>query len=377
MEPERDGRLTALDGLRGVAALVVVLFHVVKLSVVALGTEAEIGGTAPGLAGRLSHSPLAILWAGPEFVMVFFVLSGFVLARALHGRPVRLASYYAARALRLYLPVWGSLVLAGVLVALVPRAPSLAGANVAVAAFAAPVDRALVLHNALLVTTDARAPLNGVLWSLRWEVLFSLLLPVLLLGAGLLRRAPAVVVALVVLGILHPGGHASLSYLTPFVLGVLLALHPDAVARVRARVAGRGAPVAVLAAVLLLTADRWLPDAQRDVGPGGALVALGAMLAVAAPLVWPAIARPLQTPPIQWLGRRSFSLYLTHEPLVVALFFALHRPGLPVLLAAGLPASLLLAAAFHRAVERPAHLLARRAGAAQGVRPLALQRQSA
>ena len=59
------------------------------------------------------------------------------------------------------------------------------------------------------------------------------------------------------------------------------------------------------------------------------------------------------------MGIRSFSLYLVHEPIAVA--SGSLWSGLPVLahLALVLPDALLVAHGFHRAVERPAHRLAR------------------
>jgi peptidoglycan/LPS O-acetylase OafA/YrhL len=65
---------------------------------------------------------------------------------------------------------------------------------------------------------------------------------------------------------------------------------------------------------------------------------------------------------MQWLGRRSFSLYLTHEPVVVALAVGLHLPSIWVLAALALPLSALVAELFYRVVERPAHRVAQRLG---------------
>ena len=74
--PEPGGRFEALDSLRGLAALVVVINH-------GLDLFPGIGGPpiVVGLAvGRVLHSPLSLLWDGLGAVAVFFVLSGFVLA---------------------------------------------------------------------------------------------------------------------------------------------------------------------------------------------------------------------------------------------------------------------------------------------------------
>jgi peptidoglycan/LPS O-acetylase OafA/YrhL len=364
-----DDRLPALDGLRGVAALVVLLSHVVEASVPALSATLTLGGDPGGLAHWFMRTPLAIVWAGPEFVIVFFVLSGFVLTRALRAHPAPAAAFYAARAVRLYLPVWLSLIPAAALLLLVPRATGGGGGGVGfwMDTYARPVGLSQVARDMALVLPDNVATgagtLNGALWSLRWEVLFSLSLPLVLRAEALVRRlaAPLAVAALLAVDIAH--GHAVLMFASPFVLGVVLALYEDRIREWRVELAGRGAALAVAAALCLLSADLWLPDAARATGPGGALTVAGAALAVLCPLLYAPVARPLQARPVQWLGSRSFSLYLVHYPIVLAFAYGLHVPPLAVLLALAVPASLLAAELFHRAVERPCHRLARAAGA--------------
>jgi peptidoglycan/LPS O-acetylase OafA/YrhL len=60
------------------------------------------------------------------------------------------------------------------------------------------------------------------------------------------------------------------------------------------------------------------------------------------------------------LGRRSFSLYLVHEPIVVSVALLLGgRAPAPVTLAIALPFALAAAALFFRVVESPSHRFAR------------------
>ena len=363
-------RLPALDGLRGLAALVVLLSHLVEASVPSLSEALSLGTEPTGVARWFMRTPLAIVWAGPEFVIVFFVLSGFVLTRALRAHPATFGAFLSARVVRLYLPVWAALVPAALLLALVPRAPgaSIAGVHAWLSTYAQPVglpqiatDMALVLPGH--VGEPGWGTLNGVLWSLRWEVLFSLALPILLRAERLVTRLAIPLLVALPLVVDRAGGHASLMFAPPFLLGILLALHEAQIAEWRARIAGRGAPLAVVAVACLLGADLWLPGALRAQGPSGALVVAGAGLAVLLPLVYASVARPLMTAPLQWLGARSFSLYLVHFPIVLAYAYGLDHPRLPVLAAVALPTSLLAAELFHRGVERPCHRLARAAGA--------------
>ncbi|MCW2992943.1 MAG: acyltransferase [Conexibacter sp.] len=371
--PARE-RLPALDGLRGVAALVVLLSHVVEASVAPLSATLALGGDPGGLAHWFMRTPLAVVWAGPELVIVFFVLSGFVLTRALRAQPTALRAFLSARAVRLYLPAWLSLIPAAALLLLVPRAAGAGGAGVSfwLDGYAHPVGLSQVARDMALVLPDhvgaGEGTLNGVLWSLRWEVLFSLALPFLLRVEGLLRRLAVPLLAAVLLTVDAAHGHAALMFGPPFLVGVVLALHEPEVRAWRARLAGRGAPVAVGLVLCLLSADLWLPEAVRGEGPGGALVVAGAGLAVLCPLVYASVARRLERRPVQWLGSRSFSLYLVHHPIVLAFAFGLHAPPFAVLAALAIPSSLLAAELFHRAAERPCHRLARAAARDVGSR---------
>lgn len=73
---ETSARITGLDGLRGFASLAVVLFH---LSLIA---RPELSETT---WAWLTQSPLKILFPGTESVLVFFALSGLVVALPLCG----------------------------------------------------------------------------------------------------------------------------------------------------------------------------------------------------------------------------------------------------------------------------------------------------
>lgn len=117
--------------------------------------------------------------------------------------------------------------------------------------------------------------------------------------------------------------------------------------------------------MLLITVDGALLAAELDRGVVrlGARCSqvLGACAAVVLALHWEPARRRLSAPWARWVGTRSFSLYLVHEPLVVT--SAALWPWLPVLghLALVLPASLLVAHVFHVTIESPAHRFSRAA----------------
>jgi peptidoglycan/LPS O-acetylase OafA/YrhL len=348
------------------AALVVVVYHSLLASS-ALFAAAD--STTPTLKMStvdwlLTYTPLHIFWAGPEAVIVFFVLSGFVLSLPIaRGGQLRPGSYYPSRFIRLYLPVWGALALAAALHIAVSHA-SVPGASWWLDEHAQSLNLRAARLDASLMPGAGDWAFTSVLWSLRWEVLFSALLPVLL---ALMVRAPRAWRAAIVLAcleaLLFNGESGYLLYLPPFVMGVVLAFERARIEQLatalRERTVRNASVKLALGAgcVCALTANWWLTDP----GVATALVAIGACLAVVLALIDGAFRGLLESTPTQWVGRRSYSLYLVHEPIVVAFAFALGgRPTPALFVLAALPLSLTGAAVFHRLVESPAHLLAHR-----------------
>ncbi len=215
---------------------------------------------------------------------------------------------------------------------------------------------------------------NSVLWSLRWEIIFSLTLPLFLLAALALRRfwVPAVILCfgLTIAGkLLHVD---ALLYLPVFFLGTLLAVNLDAVLgwaeRTRRRPHARALGWALFGTSLCAIVASWMLRPILSAGTPisdaiGSLTPLGALGVVVCAITFGPVDRGLSAPVPQWLGRISFSLYLTHLPMFVALVYLFGDANWPLVALIGIPASLGLAFAFFRFVEAPSHRLARRVDA--------------
>ena len=86
----KKNRLEKLEALRGFAALYVVLFHVLPQQIMLFGVNI-------GLLFRF----------GPEAVIVFFVLSGFVIKYTFERSADKSFKYYFIRRfIRLYIPLF-------------------------------------------------------------------------------------------------------------------------------------------------------------------------------------------------------------------------------------------------------------------------------
>lgn len=146
------GRSFNLQALRGVACLLVVVFHMA-------GTEKGFG---------LGFSPLRpLLWFGFAGVDLFFVLSGYIIAATSHGKlgnPSAVPGYLFRRIWRVYPTYWAALGLAVLLNAWVDPLGLVAMPT------AEWVEHALLLPP----STGGVPKLFPVAWSMSYEVLFYL-----------------------------------------------------------------------------------------------------------------------------------------------------------------------------------------------------------
>ena len=121
--------MTALDGVRGVAACVVVISHLIAGFYPALFFGAPDEARF-ALQHAIANSPLFVLYSGTFAVYIFFVLSGFVIAASAMRTRCGLLVLALTRYLRLAVPVLASVLLALALMWAFPGAPQRASAIV-------------------------------------------------------------------------------------------------------------------------------------------------------------------------------------------------------------------------------------------------------
>jgi peptidoglycan/LPS O-acetylase OafA/YrhL len=325
-----------------------VLIHHALLTFPSFAVPYRGGGPVDSpVVWAMTYTPLHVLWEGKAAVYIFFVLSGIVLTLPVMKREPHFgwAAYYPQRLLRLYVPVWAAVALAVFWFTVIPRDPDMS--SLWVSGRPQELEGGAIIRALTLVS--GHGGLVSPLWSLRWEIIFSLLLPVF---TALTTAGDAI-------------GSTALTVMPMFMLGCVMAtVLPDLTASLRNRPGWVGL-TAVLATLVLLPAP-WLAKASPLTAPIAgsltALSALGAMLAVYCALAVPVVRAFLTTRPLQWLGLVSFSLYLVHEPIVLASAHLFGDADLRVAALVSLPASLAVAALFHRVVEVPAHTLSRAVG---------------
>jgi peptidoglycan/LPS O-acetylase OafA/YrhL len=350
-EPSRK-RLAGLDGIRGLAAVFVVVNHIFLRAFPGYPVN-----KAPFWAGWFIYGRFA--------VVIFIVLSGFSLAVSPARSDWRLdgvSRFAHRRAWRILPPYWAALVFSLLMTWLVLSQP---GAPL-------PNGKSVVVYG-LLVQDVSAAPIpNRAFWSIAIEAQLYIVFPLLLL---IVRRVNAItmlaVVVLIVgtVGVLAPHfGWANMVLIqyTPD-LAVLFAIGVMAAGIVAASRRRRSWPwpwlaLATAAPAIALIAWKgsvWTIDnlfwVDLAIGP-----AIGCLLAAVATDRPKPLVRVLNTRPLRSLGSFSYSLYLTHAPIVIFVYYGFVagrvRQGVPaflVMLAIVLPVTIIFARLFATVFEIP------------------------
>jgi peptidoglycan/LPS O-acetylase OafA/YrhL len=371
-----------LTGLRALAAGWVLVHHF----------NAVVGWrplTLPLAGFEVELTPLATCgWVGVD---IFFVLSGYLLARQLldaYGAAPRSAAnreYARHRALRVYPAYLAQL-------AVLAAVAWLAGAPAGWLPW-------LPLHLAMLqgVSPAGNAAINPVYWSLTVEFWFYALLPFAIAWIhrggpdAELRRGVAVFVALVAASAAWKGAMFQLGRDGPvelldfafrqlagaldlFGAGLLGACAVRALERRRVPPPRRLSGSLVAAGLASLVAHLYVLHYHIDTYWAGSLLlfawqplaACACALLVAGVSLDGAFSRALfANRPVRFLGDISYSLYLWHFPVALAVAKAVPPAGDErQYLVAALAATLAASIASHRFVERPFQALRRR-----GTRP--------
>jgi peptidoglycan/LPS O-acetylase OafA/YrhL len=262
---------------------------------------------------------------GPSAVIVFFVLSGFLITGQLHSEltatgTIRMRDFYIRRIFRL-----------------VPALVLMLSVAVVMGWFGLiPIAKFDVIRG-LTYTADYHRPQYWTLahlWSLSVEEQFYLLWPMLLLFAGVRKSQRFAMTAIFICPLLRLlGWLANMDEALVFrrfemvadalALGCLLALQRDRVRDSRIWKALTPTSIAIIAAIIIVISSlvhRLWAGAEIL---GTSLVSFSAFFIIGAVTFFPRsrVARFLSWPPLVWIGKISYSLYIWQQ------MFLVYTPG--------------------------------------------------
>ncbi len=322
--------IPALDGLRGIAIALVLLFHF------GLGLNgASSGSAAPG---QYYSRMVSIGWCGVD---LFFVLSSFLITsilldakRAQHY----FRNFYMRRVLRIFPLYYGFLVvmlLVAPWIASAESRQSLGGAAPWLLTYA---------QNFWIAGRDAWVPFHlNHLWSLAIEEQFYLVWPLLILvcsGRTITRVCLGIVIGALVLrcGLTLGGVSEKAIYVLPFAradafaIGALVAIALRSESAFQRLASGAG-PVAVVCVLVLegLIAAQggffnWSDPWMQTIGFTTIALLFGALLigAITSP-AGAVLRRVCETRSLRFLGKYSYGVYIFHFPVLALMNHSVPR----------------------------------------------------
>lgn len=347
-------RVASLDSVRGLAAVSVVICH--YLIVLA---NAPVG---KWVVSCFRFPPLSLFATAFGPVMLFFVLSGYVLTLSLlSDRKPNWIRFGVQRFFRIWptyaVTIVASFTIGHIALAIDPAPPVGWEANswhghedsTTIVAF---VDQITMVCNSIGLDVAA--------WSLVHELRISLVFPLLLVCV---QRFPRTAIAVSLC--LHIAGRSgppwlshfipeTATYLLYFTAGAWLAINQKLLVRSCLK------RTTSLEKILLGTIAIFLLSTPSTHPIGGIMVGLGAILVITLVTSSPSTGQILSSPCWQFLGRVSYSLYLTHVVVLMALgtFLGGWLP-IPLVLIIAFPIISIITFISYKWVEQPSIKLAR------------------
>lgn len=363
-------RVLALEGLRGIAAVAVVFFHILQNFYPHIVT----GHDKPQhlfFEDNLYGFPLMALLSGPYAVAIFFVLSGFVLSIGFFSSKSEtvIKKLAAKRYVRLMIPAAVSIMIAWLLI----------GANQNY------VDEAIVIikntdltyiwsfsadfwsalyQGTIGIFMGGEVTYNPVTWTMVYEFIGSMVVFAFCLLFGKSKRRWIMYILLILL--------TAQTWYLAFILGVLLAdlyVHREHIFNNK--------PLGALMLIVgiffggyaigsidgtiyeTLTVPGWMPGQSKQF-----FLTIGAVLLIAAVLSLAKLQKILSSKLLSSLGRYTYSLYLVHLPLLYAVAFGVfvymvnnqgmgYNHAVAVALAVYIPTVILATWLFERYIDAP------------------------
>jgi peptidoglycan/LPS O-acetylase OafA/YrhL len=302
------GRILFLDGLRGWAALAVVLGHLFTGIFASYAAKPEL----------IYHTPLLAMLDGASAVLLFFIISGFSLSVAFfrNGNVQRLLNTAQFRILRLYVPVAISVLFALSLLQLGLMSNGTAAElmeNPWLANYYKDDSLGSFLHKMTFLKFTAY---NPVLWSMKLELIASMTIFSLLAIAGKRGHRYILYIALAIVSL------ATKKIYLAFVIGVAIAdlyvaLENSKMSPFFWPKPYRQAVEAVLLIAFLIVYQSLIVPRYEEYHGMARIAAMTLLFLI--PLSGGYFQELLASTQSRFMGRMSFALYLVHFPILCSL----------------------------------------------------------
>ncbi|PEN43550.1 hypothetical protein CN540_31265 [Bacillus toyonensis] len=384
-------RYEELDSLRGLAALIVVIHHCLLTFIVFFAAyNHEL--ISSSLVRFLSDSPLHILWAGSEAVILFFILSGFVLSLPfLNSKTTTYKSYFIKRFCRIYLPyiftIFLSILLFNLLKVDNPISYLSSWFN---EMWSTPLTLKSALSYLLMLGIDTHN-FNTVTWSLIHEMRISIFFPLIMIPILKYDWKKSLIIGLlttyslwfvfVVASLLIKVGDLSFIlksigdtfyYCSFFVIGSVFAKYKDSIKFFYNRQSILTKTLIVIFAILMYSIEWVVPGLGELKSNGGIYlitlrtfinlcVTIAILILFMFALNSTKFQNKLRNSKLVYLGKISYSLYLIHPIILLTSIYALKDFLSIEIIVVAIPfVSIIIASIMYKLIEEPSINLGKR-----------------
>lgn len=312
-----------LEGLRGIAALAVAVCHHIATYCIS-GDCAYWMKPFPqeGWDGKLL-TILTMFFNANLAVVLFFVLSGFVLSASLATQspmPVRdIAGYYIKRVFRIYPAHIAALITMTGLLLLIPYVAHPNYSDFFKSVYSVKLSAWSFIKNAALYNTT----INPVTWTLPVEIIGSFFIPLFLLSNRWRLPGKLLLLAVLIAISWHYQQYLPVKYLFCFYLGMILKDIMEALQLKRSLpLLWTGVAVSAFSRFISTwDSGAYLPDILSAIA---SVLIISAILLKSSDVIFNFFDNPI----IKKLGQRSYSFYIIHLSIMYPIVVLLTRIGL-------------------------------------------------
>jgi peptidoglycan/LPS O-acetylase OafA/YrhL len=358
-------RIEQLDSIRGLASIIVVFHHLFLVF--------------PMMPFLLRISPMKVIVNGHASVIMFFVLSGFVLSLPfLKGSTTTYRSFVIKRVIRIYIPYLASIFLAVLMASLLSGKHIQGMGTFFTETWQTGITFKLFIEHLFLVYNPDFFAYNSVTWSLVHEMRISLFFPLLALCIirynwkvnlfiCLLLSSPSVLKELLPLSYRYESLVDTMHYTSFFILGALLAKNKGALTTIYLQWSKKRKWSILIFTFLLYGYSTTFTSTILKLGltygivVGDYVASIGASAFIIYAIGSIKLSSLLMKKQFLFLGQISYSLYLIHCVALLS-FIYLFYGSLPhwLFYIITICTSLLLATISWRYIEKPSIALGKR-----------------
>lgn len=357
-------RFEELDSLRGIAAIIVMFLHMY-----------EIIPENKFIKILFEYGPLRLFISGGESVILFFVLSGFVLSLPFYNKSnFGYIPFIIKRICRIYIPYLVSIiaVLGCREMFYTGKTPNLSGwFN----SFWTNTANASVLREHLILVDSFLSNLNPVVWSLVHEMRISLVFPFVMYFLIKLNWKKVIILSLlfslvsvISFYLFKPSDtgtelSATINYIAMFIMGAFIAKYRGEIQKKYLSISKRSKILLFLSGLfmyLYVHPSFVLKIIFSNIAPfyrtviDSWTVSLGSVIIIVFSMCSVKLSRILQVSFISFLGKISYSLYLIHL-IVLFSFVRVFFNVLPIWIIyfSSLIVSLIISSLMYYIIEKP------------------------